>query len=177
MIKHLKYLWYMVKHKVYVYQEMRKLGLPHWRAIIHDWQKFLPIEWFPYVWSFYGPWEHDERPVWVKDAFKRAWLHHQHYGGEHHWQYWILVNDDGPSETIEMPDKFRREMLADWRGASRAITGDDNVAGWYEERRDRILLHPITKLWVDEQLFGREKATALFANERFMDEKSNTRSE
>lgn len=146
MSKHFKYLWYILRHKWFVFVACFKLNTPLWAAIIHDWQKFTPTEWKPYAWSFYGPWSYKERPKWLVESFDRAWLHHIHYG-PHHWEYWILDN-----KPLEMPDRYRREMLADWRGAGRAITGSDNTKEWHKENRDKIKLHPQTREWIELQL-------------------------
>ena len=54
--------------------------------------------------------------------------------------------------ALPMPDKYRRELLADWRAAGRAYTGKDNTQAWYAERRDKIILHPSTRRWIEEQL-------------------------
>ena len=35
-------------------QRAKVSHVPLWQAIIHDWTKFLPCEWFPYVQRFYG---------------------------------------------------------------------------------------------------------------------------
>ncbi len=52
-----------------------------------------------------------------------------------------------------MPDKYMREMLADWRGAGRAITGKDNTKEWYQGKRQKtILLHPDNKAWIETEL-------------------------
>lgn len=95
--------------------------------------------------SFYGP---QPRTDAVKAAFDRAWLHHQH-ANPHHWQHWVLREDDGGTKVLAMPDKFVREMVADWMGAGRAITGRWEVAVWYAKNRDRILLHDDTRTLVD----------------------------
>lgn len=146
MNKHFKYLWYVLRHKYFVFVECVRLGVPLWAAIIHDWQKFTPTEWKPYVLSFYGQWDYKDRPEWLVVAFNRAWLHHLYYGS-HHWEYWL--QDD---EILEIPDCYRREMLADWRGAGRAITGSDNTKKWYTENRNKITLHPQTREWLEDQL-------------------------
>ncbi len=54
MNKHWQYLKYVVRHKWFVLGAGRKLGVPLHRLILHDWTKFLPREWFPYVNEFYG---------------------------------------------------------------------------------------------------------------------------
>ena len=145
-----KYLWYLIRHKWHVFRAGMKLGVPLWAAIIHDWQKFLPAEWDAYMWSFYGPWDYKDRPQFLVDLFDFAWLHHIHYG-PHHWQYWLLVQDDEPDKILPMPDRYRREMLADWIGAGKANNTSD-TRGWYLAHREKIKLHPDTRKWIEHQL-------------------------
>src|SRR5690242_1427767 len=95
--------------------------------MIHDWSKFLPCEWIPYANYFFG-----KRKQMFASRFRAAWLHHQHLN-PHHWQHWILRSDNGTSELIEIPESFVREMVADWCGAGRAITGKWDIRDWYEK--------------------------------------------
>jgi hypothetical protein len=150
MLMHLKYLKSLLRHKLLVYQEGRTLGLSVWRCLIHDWQKFTPAEWFPYVRAFYGPKPVNNRKPEGDDAFDLAWLHHQKFG-PHHWQFWIMHEDSGKVYCLPMPDTYRREMLADWRGANRAY-GDISLADWYRRNRDTRMLHPETQKWIEQQL-------------------------
>lgn len=161
---YLKYIWYILRHKWYVFLECVKLGII-WRGIIHDWHKLLPSEFFPYAKYFYMDW-----PKWivlkhispnfpykdteegVKEQFNLAWLLHQKRA-PHHWQFWILRKDDGTYKTFPMPDVFRKEMLADWRGAGRAINGVDETKGWYIKNRDKMELHPQTRELIEKELF------------------------
>lgn len=147
MKKHLRYLSYLLRHKWYVFVECCKLGIP-WRGLVHDWHKFLPCEWFPYVNQFY-----EEKPPSkkVSENFSLAWLKHQKRG-KHHWQYWILFKDNGDMELFSMPDQYRKEMLADWRGAGKAINGKDDTPQWYARNREDMILHPLTRAWVEEQI-------------------------
>ena len=71
---HVQYLWYVIRHKWFVFVECLKIGVPLWGALIHDWQKFTPAEWKPYVLSFWGPWSYEERPTWLVESFDKAWL-------------------------------------------------------------------------------------------------------
>jgi hypothetical protein len=194
---HLHYLRYLVRHKWFVLQAGLKTGAPLWRLLIHDWSKFLPVEWRAYVRTFYGPfqvgsqveidsWEgvhgaarivgqrqsaggrfevemlDGSQRFWAWDhevgglcdalnAFDIAWLHHQHYN-PHHWQHWILRLDDGGAHALEMPEEFVREMVADWAGAGRAITGAWEVLGWYKRNSCKMELHPRTRRLVEELL-------------------------
>lgn len=166
MIKHLKYLRYLARHKWFVLVACFRRGL-YWQGIIHDWSKFLPSEWIPYANFFYGfkPTEEDRRrsrvifgydcwpsSEWMRDRFNRAWLAHQHRS-PHHWQHWILRNDDGTTFPVEMPHRYVLEMLADWDGAGRAITGKTGgTPVWYAKNRHKMLLHPDTQRFVDAAL-------------------------
>lgn len=150
-----KYLIYLLRHKWFVFIECARLGIP-FAGIIHDWQKFLPVEFVPYAKSFYGKWKYNERPQWLIDSFNYAWLHHQHYGA-HHWQHWILRNDDGTTHCLPMPNRYVLEMIADWWGTGRAIKGKPKHGGdryvemriWYDKNKDKIQLSPITRLEVE----------------------------
>jgi hypothetical protein len=154
---HLKYLWYVLRHKWFVYVEGRKLDVSPLQLLAHDWQKFTSAEWSPYVQTFYGPKDTPRRadggydPNAASDAFDRAWLHHQKVGGKHHWQYWVLPLDDGGFRALEIPERYLREMLADWRGAGRAL-GKPDTAAWYAVNRENMVLHPRSRAWVESNL-------------------------
>src|SRR5712664_1885073 len=152
MIKHLRYLYYVLKHKRHVFVAGLKLGVPIWRLILHDWTKFLPCEWSPYVEFFYGGAATKSEWVkqWTSREFDRAWNHHQKRN-DHHWQYYLLHFDDGGSRILDMPDVCRREMLADWRGAGKAV-GKPDTSVWYEANKDKMQLHPETRLWIETKL-------------------------
>lgn len=86
-------------------------------------------------------------PLRYKQAFDMAWNNHQKRN-KHHWQYWILTMDDEKdNKVLEMPEEYMLEMLADWNGAGKAITGKINTKAWYLKRRDRFkkVLHPNTR--------------------------------
>jgi hypothetical protein len=155
--KHIQYLKYLLRHKWYVYIAGRLTGVSFWRLLIHDWTKFLPCEWFPYTEEFYGEWrtraEKYPSDAVIHDAFDLAWLHHQKWN-KHHWQYWVLPEDTpcnptGNPKVLKMPEKYAREMLADWMGAGRAITGEWDLAPWYNKNKDNIKLHPATRKIVE----------------------------
>jgi hypothetical protein len=140
---HLKYASYIARHKWFVFQAGLRTGASLWRLLKHDWSKFLPSEWIPYAMYFNADGS--------ETAFNEAWLLHQHRN-DHHWQYWVLRNDDGSVECLQMPEKVWREMLADWMGAGRAITGRWECAEWYAKNRDKIQLHPNTRAFIEAKL-------------------------
>jgi hypothetical protein len=124
---HLQYLSYVLRHKWFVFVAGRRTN-----------------EWTAYVKTFYT----DEDGSYVREQFDRAWLHHQHKN-PHHWQHWILRKDDGDVIPLEMPPAYVLEMVADWMGAGRTITGKWEVGGWYEKNRSKIILHPVTRARVE----------------------------
>jgi len=140
------YLKYVVRHKWFVLVAGNRIGASYWRLLIHDASKFLPSEWLPYSRTFYKP---DGSNQYVESPeFNMAWLMHQHRN-KHHWQYWILKMDCGLVEPLPMPTKYIYEMVADWMGAGRAITGKWEVREWYEKNKNEILLSKRTKLMVE----------------------------
>lgn len=164
MRKHLRYISYLLRHKWFVFVAGLRTGAPLWRLLIHDWSKFLPCEWLPYARYFYGsypPWDRAkiECPGYpyrltkegMAESFDRAWLHHQHFN-PHHWQYWILREDSGAVKRLPMPEKFAREMLADWMGAGRAITGKWGTTHWYLRNHGHIALHSDTRDFIEKLL-------------------------
>lgn len=166
-MKSAKYLSYIVRHKWFVFQAGLRTGASLWRLVKHDWSKFLPSEWRPYAAYFYGrppcqmPYMRPNRALTEKQwrdgseaAFNHAWLLHQHRN-DHHWQHWMLRNDDGSTECLPMPVHVIREMVADWMGAGRAITGKWECAEWYAKNREKIQLHPETRASVEEILEGK----------------------
>jgi Family of unknown function (DUF5662) len=140
-VPHFEYAAYVARHKWFVLLAGLKTGAPIWRLLIHDWSKLTPAEWSPYVRNFYT----DRKD---QAAFDRAWLHHQHRN-PHHWQHWLLREDDGDTKALPMPESLVREMVADWMGAGRAITGKWDVVSWYAKNRSKIVLESGTRLAVD----------------------------
>lgn len=143
-MKYFQYVKYVLIHKWFVFIGCVKLGCGStflmpllFRGIVHDWSKFLPLEFFPYVEYFYGNSSSNH-------SFKLAWLRHQKRN-KHHWQWWLLQNDEDGLEAFDMPDLYILEMVADWYGAGRAISGREVISPWYEKNKDKILLSARTR--------------------------------
>jgi hypothetical protein len=109
-------------------------------ASVHDMSKRGPHEYSAYDDYFYG--ERDE------DAFNRAWLHHIH-NNPHHWQHWVLINDDGSLLALEMPKLYALEMIADWWSFSWRSGNLSEVFDWYEKHKGVMVLHPNTREFVE----------------------------
>ena len=132
-----------------------------WQGIIHDLSKLLPSEFIPYANYFCG----DNNDI-IRDKtgyykpydtgnkdFDFAWLLHQKRN-KHHWQWWILPEDEGGIKILDMPLEYRKEMLCDWRGAGKAQGYGDNTNEWYEMNKNKMLLNPDTRKWI-ERILGK----------------------
>lgn len=150
MKSHLRYLSYVFRHKCFVFWAGLKTGAPLWRLVIHDYSKFSKAEWTPYVNRFMrgnsGRLDKENDP----EEFHRAWTHHWHKN-PHHWEYWLRLKD-AELVPMRMPENFVREMVADWMGAGRAITGRWEVHEWYAQASGRMLLHTDTRALVEKLL-------------------------
>ena len=158
MVRYDKYLRYVLRHKWYVFLECYKLGIS-WRGIVHDLSKFRPSEFVPYARHFYSPeyvvpeGHYDKAKDVADAAFDMAWLKHQHRN-PHHWQSWLLIQDEGGVVAFDMFDAYRREMLADWHGAGIAQGYGNNTEEWYRKTRHNMTLHLETREWVETQIYG-----------------------
>jgi len=158
MNKFFRYSLYLFKHKWYVAVVCFRYGLI-WRGIVHDWTKILPCEFIPYMRRFGGvkgiSSGRDKSGAYDAantgdEAFTKAWWHHQKHN-DHHWQFWTMPGDYGKLKVLPMPEKVRKEMLADWVGAGKAQKTNGPLE-WYKENRDKLILHDETRKWVENEL-------------------------
>lgn len=115
----------------------------------HDDSKTSVDEYDAYDAYFYG----GNRSFEVVENFNRAWLLHIHRN-PHHWQYWILRNDD-PDQgeiLIDIPDCYIIEMICDWWSFSWKQENLYEIFKWYEERKDYIKLSSYTRKKVEDIL-------------------------
>ena len=56
-----------------------------------------------------------------------------------------------------MKERFVKEMIADWRGASIVQGYGWYVLPWYEENKHKMQLHPKTREWIERQLKMEER--------------------
>lgn len=152
-----QYLVYVIRHKWFVFLASCRLGV-WWLGVVHDWSKLRLGEFIPYARHFYGPKRKEWRdstgyykPTQTGDlAFDFAWLLHQKRN-KHHWQWWICPQDDGGFQVFEMPERYRREMLADWIGAGLA-QGKPDTGAWYAKNKGKMILGPETRAWIEQRI-------------------------
>lgn len=141
-----EYIKYILRHKYFVYKAGKSIGCGTYRLLMHDMSKFLPLEFKTYARTFYK--EDGLGQYNPSKEFNHAWLVHQKRN-KHHWQYWLLQNDDGPLYPLEIPSEYVEEMVADWAGAGKAITGDWEIHSWYKMNKEKIKLHENTRIHVE----------------------------
>lgn len=103
----------------------------------HDRSKDEPDEYAAYDAYFYG----GNKSYSVVQNFNKAWLTHIHRN-PHHWQHWVLINDD-PNEgeiVMDMPYEYIIEMICDWWAFSWNKGDLYEIFKWYDEHKDYMKL-------------------------------------
>lgn len=149
-----QYDQYLARHRANVKRGFDWLceNLPHimkdtleagwYTEFAHDQSKNDEDEYEAYDAYFYG----NNRSYEVVQNYPRAWLLHIHRN-PHHWQYWVLINDD-PKEgeiVLEMPYDYIIEMICDWWAFSWAKGNLKEIFGWYDEHSQYIKLADNTR--------------------------------
>ena len=129
--------------------ELIKGNYEHQLCFVHDDSKSNQDEYEAYDTYFYG----NNRSYSVVQNFKVAWLNHIHRN-PHHWQYWILVNDD-PNEgeiLLEIPYHYIIEMICDWWAFSWKKRNLHEIFDWYNQHKDYMKLNSNTRNTVEDIL-------------------------
>ena len=127
----------------------------------HDESKYSTEEYDAYDKYFYG----GNRSYKVVQDFNYAWLHHIHQN-PHHWQYWVLINDDpgedengtpheypfGNFVALMIPLPYIFEMIADWWSFSWKSGNLFEIFNWYAEHRNYQYIHPESRKIVERVL-------------------------
>lgn len=136
-----QYAAYVIRHKWIILKTAPRYGVPLLTALIHDWTRFLPSEFFPSANYFFGAyqrgvvWRRGESPSY--DAARD--LHEER--NKHHAKHW---------HGQPMDDPAIREMLCDWDAAGQ--TKGNPIGSWYAKNRDTLGLHPATLARIDALL-------------------------
>jgi len=115
----------------------------------HDESKTDPEEYDAYDKYFYG----GNRSFEVTQNFRYAWLHHIH-NNPHHWQYWILNNDEAEEGELilDMPIEYIIEMICDWWSFSWKKGNLEEIFKWYDNHKAYMKLSISTRIRVQELL-------------------------
>lgn len=160
-----EYDYYIIEHKNHVVEaaEWLRRNLPEFDVLDayslgrniwdHDDSKYSKEEYDAYDAYFYG----GEKTKEVKEAFNYAWLRHIH-SNPHHWQYWVLINDDPEEGTtaLDIPYKYVIEMICVWWSFSWKTSNLYEIFNWYDTHKKRMILSKNTRELV-EQILGQIK--------------------
>ena len=149
MKRYISYIKNISVHKWHVFIECCSLGIPV-LGLLHDWSKFLPSEMIKYAHTFYNP---DGTRKKVDDSLYMSLgtaLTHHFRCNKHHWQYYLLVQGVDSITALDIPLKYRKEMLADWIGAGKTYGG--SVSDWYRKNKDKIIVHDDVRVWLGERI-------------------------
>jgi hypothetical protein len=91
--------------------------------------------------------------------FDFAWLLHQKRN-RHHWQWWILPEDEGGIKVLPIEEPFFTEMICDWIGAGKAqghfSPKEDKyleTRNWWKANNHKMTFHEDTKRKINKILF------------------------
>lgn len=113
----------------------------------HDNSKRQQKEYSAYDAYFYGR----NKSYQVVEDYKYAWLHHIH-NNPHHWQYWVLINDEDGTVALDMPYNYIIEMICDWWSFSWKSGNLRGIFSWYDEHKNNMILSDETRKTVDDIL-------------------------
>jgi hypothetical protein len=127
------------QHIAYVQEQGRRMGISEIQILGHDLSKFSAQEIPFYARNFFGGKSPVDQPH-SDVEFACAWLHHQNHN-PHHWEYWVSRSGKYKNQALPMPEKYIKEMIADWHGASKAYTGDWDISEWLNKNGPNMILH------------------------------------
>lgn len=118
----------------------------------HDNTKYWADEYEAYDRYFY-PDEYEDNPPFSQrvEEYQRAWLEHMHRN-PHHWQHWVLINDNGFFTVLPMPEVYIIEMICDWWSFSWKKGNLYEIFDWIDENSPHILLDDETTRLVEKIL-------------------------
>lgn len=150
-------LIYILLHKWYVLVAGMPLGVPFWQLLIHDWTKFLPYEFHAYAVHFYRLNHEAQTKTEIhvpghNTHFDVVWCTHTNRE-PHHPNHWVVSGPLVPDrwQAYRMPQRFIREMIADWYSAGR-MHGHNDPVTWYERNGHRLPMHIETRAEVERLL-------------------------
>lgn len=131
----------------------------HWQHWILRMDNLSPV----YLIQDDGDWEGHTRihhaPSGVDAAIPNSDLHSNNPVSDHMVREMLRhANANAGLVAIEMPRRYALEMVSDWMGAGRAITGRWECAEWYAKNREKIILHANTRALVDGILSVKDPA-------------------
>ena len=83
----------------------------------------------------------------------------------------MLLEDKGEQKALEIPDRYIVEMICDWLSFSIKSGNMREIFDWYDDHKDKMILHPNTRKKVNRILNAIDKK--LKENEEFQNEEED----
>lgn len=139
----------ILEHKCYVAYYCFRAGL-YWQAVTHDLSKFSATEFLESI-RFYRGTISPVAGARKAKGYSDAWLHHTGRN-PHHYEYWIYISMKEIT-PLKMPFRYVLETVCDYLGAARAYERGnftfEREYAWWLTRRDRAMMHPESKAFVE----------------------------
>lgn len=113
----------------------------------HDKSKYQKDEYDAYLNYFYL----DRNNKKDSEAFDMAWLLHQKRN-LHHWQYWLIIRDEGEIVPMDMPFEYICEMICDWSSFQFVFDPKSTANKWYKDNKNNMILSDNTRKEVERLL-------------------------
>jgi hypothetical protein len=114
----------------------------------HDESKYNSEEYIPYLNHFYPKAGTTGKEPEIMKAYDIAWNIHQKKN-PHHWQYWVLVRDEGKMKALDMEFPYIVECLCDWHSFSQKDP-KSTAYNWYQQNSKNMIFSPATRELVEE---------------------------
>lgn len=151
MIKTLKHLKTVTKHRWYVFKLCCKVGEP-WRGLVHDLSKFSPTE-FSESCKYYVGTRSPITGAKESKGYSEAWLHHKGRN-KHHLEYWVDYDPSLKENAIVMPYKYAVEKVCDNLSAGMVYLGknwnNEYQYNYWMQEREHIMVNPKTDKFMTE---------------------------
>ena len=136
------YLIHILRHIYRIFKLGREMDIPLWNLLIHDIGRFLPSEFFAYARTFYN--STGELGFYPSTSFQRAQHRHLKHN-KHHWQYWVLFDENNEPYALDMPICYIKEYVADLMTDGIHIPYSKTTYNFFITNEERIIMSRFTK--------------------------------
>ena len=74
------------------------------------------------------------------------------HANPHHWQHWVLINDEDGTKALEIPEEYVIEMICDWWSFSHKTGELEEIFKWYDSHKANMIMHKNSKKLVEDYL-------------------------
>jgi len=144
--------WQMIKDTLLQDNDITEdeYGWIQLHVICHDNSKYDKDEFIPYLHAFYPKTKNTKMSNEQQKEYDLAWYYHQSIN-PHHWQYWLLIRDEGNIVPMDMNKKSIIEMLCDWSSFQYIYPGR-SANKWYNDNKDIMILSDNTRTLIEYYL-------------------------